>query len=253
MFVGGQPAACSGFSFCDEFSGSSLDTAKWTAVSSHMEAPAPGCFDPAQVTEGGGFVTETVENRTFTCPDGTGSNSYPSGAIQFKSFSFTYGTVEIRARVAGCTGCWPAIWLLGSNCQNGSGSGYLVQGADPPGCNWATFGSEEIDEAEFFSDSGFTSIHNAGITGASGSCTTAAFGTSAIPDASANFNTYKLVWAPGSLTFYVNGTQVNHITSCVSSSPSFLIVNTTIGANGGTINNATLPKTTQVDWVHVTS
>lgn len=240
---------CAGFSFCDEFSGSSLDTSKWVAVNSHgdLSNSESECYTGTNVAEGGGLLTETVENRAFTCPDTTGANNYPSGAIQMKSFSFLYGTVEVRARMAGCGGCWPAIWLLGSDCQSPA---FMVNGNDPPGCNWPQAGSQEIDIAEFFSSASFTSVHNAAITSGG---STANFGTSAITDASTNFHVYTLVWAPGSATFKVDGVQVNHFTSNVASTPCFLIVNTAIGGNGGTIVNSTLPKTTQIDYVHVTS
>jgi hypothetical protein len=92
--------------------------------------------------------------------------------------------------MAGCSWCRPAIWLLGADRQRPAD---LVDGgADPPWCRCAPAGSEEIDIAEFFSHSGFTSVRNATINGASGSCTDAAFGTSRIGDASTTSHTYKL-------------------------------------------------------------
>ncbi len=42
--------------------------------------------------------------------------------IQWKSFDFTYGTVEFRAKMAGGQGTWSTVWLLGSNCQQTNGS-----------------------------------------------------------------------------------------------------------------------------------
>lgn len=244
-----DPCAGEGFTFCDEFAGSSLDTSRWVAVNSHMDLSnsEAGCYSADHVTEGSGVTTETVEHNTsFTCPDTTGANAYPSGAIQSQSFAFLYGTIDVHMRVAGCGGCWGGLWVLGSDCQFPQ---WLVNGGDSPNCNWPTAGSEEIDIAEFFSDAGYTKVHNAAITAAG---STADYGTGTITDASANLHTYTLVWSAGSATFKVDGVTQNHFTSDISSSLSFIIINTAIGGNGGAINNATLPTTADTDWVHVT-
>jgi hypothetical protein len=43
---------------------------------------------------------------------------YISGDVQWTSLNFTYGTVEVRAQFPPqATGVWPAIWMLGANCQ----------------------------------------------------------------------------------------------------------------------------------------
>ena len=42
-----------------------------------------------------------------------------TGDVQWTSFNFTYGTVTYKAKFPPQdTSTWPAIWLLGSNCQN---------------------------------------------------------------------------------------------------------------------------------------
>ena len=239
------PDPCAGYRFCDEFNGAGLDTSKWIAVNSHADRSnsEPGCYTSHNVSEGSGVLTETIEHRAFTCPDATGSNDYPTGAIQMKSFSFTYGTVDVRAKVAGCGGCWPAIWMLGSECQSPA---WLVNGNDPATCHWPDAGSQEIDVAEFLSSS-FTAARNNLITSAG----TESELTDRFADGSRNFHVYTLVWSPGSLVFKVDGTTQNTYSTAVPSSPMFLIINTSIGGNGGTIDNATLPAQTQIDYVHV--
>lgn len=245
--VTGGTDPCAGFSFCDEFDGSSVDTSKWIALNSHADTTnsEPGCYTSANVTVSGGLLTETAENRAFTCPDTTGSNSYPTGAIQFKTYSFRYGTLDVRAKVAGCTGCWPAIWMLGTNCQSPA---YLVNGLNPGSCVWPQSGSQEIDIAEFLS-SNFTKPWSNIITSGGSQPNQA---SNAITNASSNFHTYTIVWSAGSLVVKIDGATITTYSSNVPSTPMFLIVNTTLGAQGGTISNGTLPATTQIDYVHVT-
>ena len=64
------------------------------------------CYAPANVAAAGGFLTETAMAQSATCLNaqgapagpagGTLNEMYTSGAIQMKSFSFLYGTVEVR-------------------------------------------------------------------------------------------------------------------------------------------------------------
>jgi beta-glucanase (GH16 family) len=239
------PDPCAAYRFCDEFNGTSLDTSKWLAVNTHADLSnrEPGCYTSRNVAEGSGVLTETIEHRAYTGPDATGSNEYPSGAIQMKSFSFTYGTIDVRAKVAGCGGCWPAIWMLGRDCQSPA---WLVNGNDPATCHWPNTGSQEIDVAEFLS-SNFTKAWNNLVT----SGDTQANQTGTFSDGSRNFHVYTMVWSPGSLVFKVDGRIQTTYSSDVPSTPMFLIVNTSIGGNGGTIDNATLPARTQIDYVHV--
>ena len=43
-------------------------------------------------------------------------NSYTSARVKTKNlFDFTYGRIEIRAKLPSTAGTWPAVWLLGSN------------------------------------------------------------------------------------------------------------------------------------------
>ena len=45
-----------------------------------------------------------------------GGKQFTSGRVKTnKKFDFTYGRVDIRAKLPGKKGTWPALWLLGSN------------------------------------------------------------------------------------------------------------------------------------------
>lgn len=257
--VTGSADPCAGFDFCDEFSGSSVDTSPWNVINGHNDESnsEPGCALPANVTETGGNLVETIKKQTgTTCPSGTSPVNYTTGVVQFKTYSFTFGTVEVRAKVAGSGGSWPAIWMLGRQCQypdylhvpfsertapDGSGS-----------CSWPNTGSQEIDIAEFFSPSWTNLTSSIWCSGPSH-----ATDSKTITDASTNFHTYKMVWTSTSVALSVDGgAPYATFTSAdcrIPQEPMFLIIDSSLGGGGGgTITDGSLPGTTSVDYVHVT-
>ena len=71
-------------------------------------------------------------------------------------------------------------------------------------------------------------------------------------DVSANWHTYSLIWAAGSLTWQIDGSTTCTVTSAVPSHPMFLLINTAMGGiGGGTINPSTLPQSSSIDYVRV--
>jgi beta-glucanase (GH16 family) len=111
------------------------------------------CYQPSQtaIVPGTGLVetaiVQSISCNGFTLP-------YTSGAIVMAPpFTFLYGTVEFKAKVAGCTGCWPAIWMLGYLCQPSAPTIYNAST-----CDWPNPGADEIDITELL-DSNFTSVN----------------------------------------------------------------------------------------------
>ena len=137
--------------------------------------------------------------------------NYTSAMIQWKSFNFTYGTVEFRAKMAGGQGTWSTVWLLGSNCQQTN-----VPGADNvPPCNWPERGSDEIDSAEIYG--GLTTVQQSGDSGSIYSY------SASTTDVSQNWHVYQLVWTPDSLKWKIDGVTTHTVTSGVPSTPMFLL------------------------------
>src|SRR4029077_13675799 len=97
------------YSFDDEFNGGSLDTNAWVALNRPGDRSnnEQQYLLPSNVSVSGGnlAITSKVDfsQRGY---------KYTSAMIQWKSFNFTYGTVEFRAKMAGGTGTWPSVWLL---------------------------------------------------------------------------------------------------------------------------------------------
>lgn len=92
--------------FSDEFEGSTLDTTKWdpilwlTPFNNERQA-----YHPSRVTVAGGNLVLTADDTPL------GGKSYTSGKVESK-FTQQYGRWEVRAKLPGTQGTWPAIWLL---------------------------------------------------------------------------------------------------------------------------------------------
>jgi Glycosyl hydrolases family 16 len=221
--------------FADNFSGNSVDTSKWLVQNGGRGGNGEmQCYSAANTTAGGGVLTETAKVDA-SCNNG----GYSSGAIQ-SHFTFTYGTVSVRARMAGGIGPWPAIWLLGHNCQPWRLS---PNGCQPP---WPQPGSDEIDFGEILNSNHNAVWQQVHMSSGSPGCYPSA------SDVSQNWHTYTLVWVPGKLTWKIDGSTTCTDTSAVPSQAMFLIINTAVGGSGGTPNNGTLPQKTTISSVTIT-
>ncbi len=228
--------------FYDDFTASAPDPNLWTVLdrqgdTSNSEAQ---CYKPANVATGSG-LTLTTKVQSITC-NGT-SYGYTSGAVIWNSFNFTYGTVEIRALMPGGTGPWPALWFLGTNCQQS----FKGTADDSGACKWPQPGSDEIDMTEILHSS--HSVVNQQIHSGSNNAGCSPTTT----DTSTNWHTYTMIWKAGSLEWLIDGKSTCKVTSGVPSTPMFLIINTAIGGTGGgTISAGTLPQQMKVTYVKVT-
>ncbi|PYR81119.1 MAG: hypothetical protein DMF87_06450 [Acidobacteria bacterium] len=236
-----------GLTFDDEFNGTTVDTNKWFVMNRHGDYSNSElqCYTPSNVVEAGGLFTITTQVQTATCGDATHAPStwnYTSGMIIWKTFNFTYGTIEMRAKMAGGQGPWPALWLLGKDCQVSFQTGSDNFG----GCNWPNAGSDEIDITEILG--ALTNVNQA-IHNNQGSYRC----TATTSDVSRNWHVYDLVWSPGRLVWHIDGATTCTITTAVSTTPKFLIINTAVAAGGSHVDDSTLPQTMSIDYVRVST
>lgn len=237
--------------FYDDFTGTAL-TNDWTIIQRHGEYSQneTECNIVSQVGVASGLLTITTAVGPATCgdfyPDGTvrtppSSWPYITGDVQWNTFSFLYGTLEIRGRMplTSTTATWPAYWLLGTNCQTTNKySGDTGFGGCP---NILTPSYDEIDLDECFQGGCRVNVYH----DTSGqSCM--------YPNEDANYHVFTMVWQLNSLTVKRDGQQVCRFTRGVPAAPMFLIIQNQTGGVGGTPNNSRLPTTMQIDYVKVT-
>jgi hypothetical protein len=238
--------------FFDDFAGTSLGPA-WTVIQ-RRGPPSQAeneCNTAAAVGVSGSILTITTSATPATCGDAITAPTqlpYTSGDIQWTSLNFTYGTVEVRAKFPPQnTGTWPAIWLLGANCQaanllNGSESGAYdgcpAQG-DPA--------YQEIDMVECDLRSWCHLVVAQGSAGWSSLCPY---------PVDANWHIFTLTWNASIVSMTVDGNS----TGCSFANtslygPMFLIMQTQTTTSSGVAglpNNASLPTSFQMDYVRVT-
>ena len=142
-----------------------------------------------------GNLNLVAKNETFT--DQGVTKEYTSARLNSK-FAFTYGRVEVRAKLPTGVGTWPAIWLLGQNIQETGGywdnQGF---GTTP----WPACG--EIDIMEHWGDNQnyiSSALHTPSSFG-----NTSNVGGQVIPTASTAFHNYVLDWYPDRMVFSVDG------------------------------------------------
>ncbi|MBX3427201.1 MAG: family 16 glycosylhydrolase [Pirellulales bacterium] len=109
------PAAPPGWvpTWSDEFDGTTLDTTKWdpilwlTPYNNERQA-----YHPSRVTVADGHLVLTADNTPL------GGKAYTSGKVESK-ITQQFGRWEIRAKLPGTRGTWPAIWLLPDTTVHG--------------------------------------------------------------------------------------------------------------------------------------
>ena len=235
--------------WCDEFDYEGLpDATKWSYVTGgdgfgngESQYYTSNDLDNASVSDGTLKITALKENYA--------SNEYTSARLVSKYFGdWTYGKIQVRAKLPSGDGTWPAIWMLPT---------YQVYGGWPY--------SGEIDIMEHVgSDPGYVygTIH----TGAFNHNLGTQIGYSyAGTDFETAFHVYELEWSPGHMEVFIDGISYGVFGYNPWANPSVsvtdawpfdqefhLIMNLAIGGSwGGEIDDSIFPQTLEVDYVRV--
>lgn len=164
-------------------------------------------------------------------------NSYTSSRIKTENlFEFTYGRVEVRAKLPTGGGTWPAIWMLGQDYATNTW----------PGCG-------EIDIMEHVGNDQnniHATLHFPGNSGGNG-----VTGSTVIDTASTEFHNYSVEWTPEVIKFLVDD-EVFHSFANTSTTPFnndfFIILNVAMGGNfGGAIDPNFTQSTLEIEYVKV--
>lgn len=141
-----------------------------------------------------GELRIVAKNETFT--DQGMTKNYTSARLNSK-FAFTYGRVEVKAKLPTGVGTWPAIWMLGKNI-NEIGTYWDNEGFGTT--PWPACG--EIDIMEHWGvNQNFvqSAMHTPSSFGG-----TVNHGGQVIPTASTDYHVYTLDWFPDRMVFSVD-------------------------------------------------
>ncbi|MBT2163528.1 glycoside hydrolase family 16 protein [Zobellia sp. KMM 6746] len=167
-----------------------------------------------------------------------GNAAYTSARIKSENlYEFTYGRVEVRAKLPSAGGTWPALWALGANFDE---------------VGWPASG--EIDIMEHVGNNSnivSSALHYPGNSGGN-----AVTNSTALPTATSEFHNYTVEWTPDSIKFVVDDELIH--TSFVNSIDTpfnnnfFFIMNIAMGGSlGGVIDPAFTEDTMEVDYIRV--
>lgn len=223
--------------FTSSFQGSSLNGSKWQTCYPWADSGS-GCtnFDnselewylPSQDQVSNGTLHMTASKVTTIGTTRAGSPAsyqWKSGMVTtYSSFDFTYGYVQVTARIPSGSGLWPALWLL------------------PQNESWPP----EIDIME-----------NLGANTSRIYCTvhTSLGGESqeiynSPTNLSSGWHTYAVNWEPNSITWYIDGHQVFTSNANIPQQPMYFLANLAVSGTEQ-LPNASTPNTASFDIANV--
>ncbi|NNE25756.1 MAG: family 16 glycosylhydrolase [Saprospiraceae bacterium] len=125
------------------------------------------------------------------------TKSFTSARLNSK-FAFTYGKIEIRAKLPSGIGTWPALWMLGKNI-NENGAYWQQEGYGTTG--WPACGEIDIMEHWGHNQDFVQSAIHAPVSFGN----TFNKGGQLIDSVSTKFHVYSLEWTPDEMIFAVDG------------------------------------------------
>ncbi|WP_025763991.1 glycoside hydrolase family 16 protein [Dyadobacter tibetensis] len=231
----------------DEFDGEGLpDSTKWS-FETKGNAYGWGNNEAQYYTNetgGNATVKDGMLHITARKQDWLGRKYTSARLSTSHKFSFTYGRVDVRAKLPSGRGSWPAIWMLGQN----------IQASKWPDCG-------EIDIMEHVGyDPGV--LHGTVHTKAYNHVLGTQIGkTTLIPNPFSEFHIYSIDWTEEKIDFLLDNKvyhtfQNDRLTTAEwpFDSPEFLLLNVAVGGNWGGlkgIDDTIFPLTMLIDYVRV--
>ena len=167
-------------------------------------------------------------------------------------FAFTYGRVDIRAKVPTNQGTWPALWLLGKNITEPGGFFAATHGTTP----WPACGEIDIMEHGITPDRpGYvqSAIHTPSSSGA-----TINHGDTIANNLGTDFHVYSMNWSPFQIMFLLDGVpfytynpSVKNASTWPFTSDQYLLLNIAMGGVAGNIPGNFNQATMEIDYVRV--
>ena len=185
--------------------------------------------------------------ETYSNPQTGSSQNYTSARLNSK-YAFTYGKVEVRAKLPSELGTWPAIWTLGQNISE-QGAYWQTQGYGTTG--WPACG--EIDIMEQDSNKSITSgAFHFGPDYTQHQYTTDHI---SVTDTENTWHVYSMIWTDEGISLMVDGVEF-HNTSNVDMSffqaNHFILLNVAMGGMlGGSIAADFSSAVMEIDYVRV--
>jgi beta-glucanase (GH16 family) len=226
--------------FAEDFAGGELNRSLWTTTMAfigrqggryHNDSYLSYATDEDVLLEDGKLRLR-AQRREYQGDDPVGTFAYTQGFVSTHDrFSFTYGYVEVRAKMPGGRGVWPTIWLM------------------PSDHSWPP----EFDIAEYYATHATLRF---GL--ATGNMIEVNWDELRVtrPEVETDWHIYGLLWEPGRAVWLYDGEVVlevrgTHVPTC----PMYVILNngvsSRVGPSGEPDATTPLPNFLEVDYVRV--
>ena len=221
---------------------SGIDTTNWSKIPRVVKSPEwrkfmsdnPACYD----LKDGNLILRGIKNTDFDKDTAT----YLTGGIYTKyKRAFYGGRLEIKAKLQGSKGAWPAIWLKPFEEEK---------------YRWPSGGEIDIMEHLNYDTIAYQTVHS-NYTQHLGIRNNPKNGSTA-PIHSDDYNVYAVEMYSDSLVFFINGVknfsypriETDKEGQFPFDKPYYLLIDMQLGGNWvGTINSNDVPVEMIVDWV----
>mgnify|MGYP001075083486 CR=1 FL=1 len=208
------------------------DTTKWT-----YDLGAGGWGNGEEQTYTNSADNVIVEDGSLKIIAKADGASYTSARLKSEGlYEFTYGRVEVRAKLPASQGTWPAIWMLGAN--------------------FSTVGWPEAGEIDIMEQKGqdkntvLSTLHYPGNSAGNGPSQ-----STSIPTSTTEFHNYTVEWTDSKIEFYVDDVPYHSFSNDATlpfNADFFLILNVAMGGSlGGDIDPSFTEDTMEIDYVKV--
>jgi beta-glucanase (GH16 family) len=215
--------------FEDRFQGSALNSNIWSsglANPGNANTYEQQAYVPQEISvSNGSGLTLSVHKRAFSGKIAT------AGAINSEAgFSQTYGHFEIKVKLPGGSGTWPAFWLL------------PAAGEWPP----------EIDVFEYLGRLP-TKPHHGMVWVSGGQKRYVGDYAKTSTDFSQDYHVFAIDWRPEAIIYSIDGQETYRITEGVPSEPMYMILNFALGGSWAHDVDAStpFPNAMNVQYVRV--
>lgn len=195
-------------------------------------------IDNAFVSEGTLKIVAKKETHTV----GNSTKKYTSARLNSK-FNYTYGKIDIRAKLPSGEGTWPALWTLGSNYET---------------VGWPSCG--EIDIMEHWGHEPTivsSAVHTPACSGVN-NCSTVRLGEKKVADYHTAFHDYSMEWTPEAIKFFIDGQllysydpEIKNEENWPFVNSQYIILNVAVGGGWFEIDPEFTESAMEIDYVRV--
>ncbi|MFN5849657.1 MAG: family 16 glycosylhydrolase, partial [Chitinophagales bacterium] len=197
-----------------------------------------------------GMLNIVAKKESYTNQSVT--KNYTSARLNSK-FAFTYGRVDVRAKMPLGAGVWPAIWLLGQNIIEPGGYFSAQYGTT----NWPACGEIDIVECGIFPSEPSNYFASAIHTTSSSGSTVNKRGRLA-NNLGTDFHVYSMNWSPNQITFlldnvayYTYNPGVKNAGTWPFDKPQYILLNIAMGGVAGSVPSTFTQAAMEIDYVRI--